>query len=164
MKKILSLILSLGVCTPGFATNYYLSNNGSDSNSGTSPSDAWQTIDQLNSILYQPGDSIFFECGSIFRGEIVVTSGGNDAAKIYFGKYGSGNLPVISGAEPVSGWNLYLGNMYRAAFTQTPAHLFADDKQMTIARYPNSGYLIHQDGVGNIGFIDTSLTQPNDFW
>jgi len=164
MKRILLLIFLLPFSHSIFATNYYLSNSGNDANIGTSLSEAWQTIDQLNSISFQPGDSIFFECGSIFRGEIIVTSGGNDAAKIYFGKYGIGNLPVISGAETVSGWSNYLGNIYRATFTQTPTHLFADDKQMTIARYPNSGYLVHQGGIGNIGFIDTSLTQPNGFW
>lgn len=164
MKKIFLLVLSLGISLLSFATNYYLSNSGSDLNSGTSSSSPWQTIDQLNSIGKQPGDSIFFECGSIFRGEIIVTSGGTESTPIYFGKYGMGDLPVISGAELVTGWSLYSGNIYKATFSQTPAHLFADDKQMTIARFPNSGYLIHQDGIGNLGFIDSNLTQPNGYW
>lgn len=165
MKQFFFVLLFLLVCVRSYAINYYLSNSGSDSNNGTSPSDPWQTIDQLNSVPLQPGDSIFFECGSIFRGQISVISGGTDSAPIYFGKYGSGNLPVISGAEVVSGWTNYAVNIYQAPFTKTPAHLFADDKQMTIARYPNSGFLIQQNAIGgNLGFIDSFLIEPNGYW
>ncbi|MEO5674699.1 MAG: right-handed parallel beta-helix repeat-containing protein [Chitinophagales bacterium] len=148
----------------GSATNYYLSNAGSDSNNGTSSATPWQTLAQLNLAVLLPGDSVLFEAGGIFRGEIMINSSGTVAAKIYFGSYGNGTLPVISGAEPVTGWSYYGGNTYKAGFSQSPAHLFADDEQMTIARYPNSGYLIHQDGISNTGFIDTLLTQPNGYW
>lgn len=149
---------------PGSATNYYLSNAGSDSNNGTSSATPWQTLAQLNLAVLLPGDSVLFEAGSVFRGELMINSSGTETAKIYFGSYGTGALPVISGAEPVTGWSYYGGNTYKAGFSQTPAHLFADDQQMTIARYPNSGYLIHQDGISNTGFVDTLLTQPNGYW
>lgn len=164
MKRILCSISLLLVSISVFGANYYLSSGGNDGNSGTSPFDAWQTIDQLNSISLLPGDSVLFECGSIFRGEIIIASGGTESAPIYFGKYGSGSLPVISGAGVVTGWSLYSGNTYQASSAESPANLFENDKQMTIARYPNTGFLHITDGIGNSGFVDTTLTQSNGYW
>src|SRR5580765_1857350 len=109
MKKVLFIILDIFYGSFSYGTNYYLSNSGSDGNSGTLPSLPWQTIAKLNTIPLQPGDSVFFECGSIFRGEVIVNSSGNNIARIYFGKYGSGNLPVISGAEQANSWSIYTG-------------------------------------------------------
>lgn len=146
------------------ATTYYLSNTGSDANSGTAPQDAWQTIAHLNSISLLPGDSVLFECGGVFRGEIVVSASGTESDPVYFGKYGSGELPVISGAQLLSGWSLFDGNVYSAPYNQPARHLFVNGERMSPARFPNAGFLTQQGGTNNNGFSDSSLTQPENFF
>ena len=49
---------------------YYVSLLGDDNNSGTSPEEAWQTIDKVNSIDFEPGDSILFEGGATYNGNL----------------------------------------------------------------------------------------------
>ncbi|MFT5863666.1 MAG: hypothetical protein ACI828_002332, partial [Flavobacteriales bacterium] len=57
MRKIIivSIILML-VSHNLFATTYYVSNNGDDTNSGLSPNDPWLTINKVNSSIFLPGD------------------------------------------------------------------------------------------------------------
>ncbi len=55
---------------PGGLGTYYISPFGDDSNSGTSPEEAWQTIDKVNSIDFGPGDEILFEGGKTFKGSL----------------------------------------------------------------------------------------------
>ena len=103
--RLFFLTISLGVVKAN-ATNYYLSNTGNDTNSGTSSAAPWQTIIRLNVTNYLPGDTIFFKCGDIFRGDIRVNRGGNALSNLVFTSWGTGNKPIISGAELVTGWTL----------------------------------------------------------
>ncbi len=48
--------------------NYYVSNGGSDTNSGTSTSASWKTIGKVNSHAFKPGDRILFMGGESFSG------------------------------------------------------------------------------------------------
>lgn len=58
-------------------SSFYLSPGGSDANSGTDPAHPWQTIAKLNASSFQAGDSILFQAGQSFGGN--VTFGANDA-------------------------------------------------------------------------------------
>ena len=58
-KKLIGLvvfILALGLSGAALATDYYVSPNGNDNNTGTSPEAAWQTIDKVNSVSFGDGD------------------------------------------------------------------------------------------------------------
>ena len=44
-------------------TTYYVSNTGNDNNSGTSPSQAWASINKVNSWDYEEGDVVLFNRG-----------------------------------------------------------------------------------------------------
>jgi hypothetical protein len=59
------VIYSLFFINDAYCTVYYLSNSGNDSNTGTSVSNAWQTIDKLNIELskVKAGDQVLFKCG-----------------------------------------------------------------------------------------------------
>src|SRR4030095_9798257 len=162
-KCILAGLLNL-FCVPTHATTYYLSNNGNDANSGISADEPWQTITQLNTVVLQPGDSVLFLSGNIFRGQVNVLSSGSADDPVYFGTYGGANPAIISGAELITGWTVYSGSIYSAPFPQVAVHLFAAGKRMTPARFPNSGFLTHQEGIASTGFVDSSLTQADDFW
>ena len=148
----------------GYAATYYLSNLGNDSNVGTSIFEPWQSIAKLNTVTFLPGDSVLFLSGNIFRGQINLLNGGDENSPIYFGTYGGANPAIISGAELVTGWSVYLGDIYKAPFTGFASQLFMNGKRMTISRYPNSGFLIREAGIGSIGFVDSALTQADSFW
>jgi len=67
------LILIISLCyLNGFAINYFVSNNGNDTNNGKTDSKSWKTIDRLNRQKLLPGDTVFFKCGDVFSGEVVV--------------------------------------------------------------------------------------------
>ena len=70
-------------------TIYYVSENGNDSNNGTSPESAWATIDRVNKASLKSGDAVLFECGGLFRGGVKTVSG------VTYASYGTGVKPVI---------------------------------------------------------------------
>jgi hypothetical protein len=85
-------------------TTYYIdATNGSDSNTGTDPATPWQTIEKVNTSTFQPGDSILFKRGEIWRETLNVVSG-SAGSPITYGSYGSGDQPEINGADAISGW------------------------------------------------------------
>lgn len=79
------------------AQTYYVSKAGDDSNSGMSPNDTWQTISKVNSYQLNPGDSILFNRGDYWRGQLIPQSG-NSKGYILYGAYGVGNKPLFLGS------------------------------------------------------------------
>ena len=47
------------------ARTYYVSNTGKDSNAGTTPETAWQTINKVNKSKFAPGDQILLDRKSV---------------------------------------------------------------------------------------------------
>ncbi|MBN2773446.1 MAG: carbohydrate binding domain-containing protein, partial [Prolixibacteraceae bacterium] len=76
------------------STNYYVSNSGNDSNSGTSTSTPWKSLDKVNSFNFSPGDKIYFKKGDKWFGQLRPRSG-NSSARITYGAYGSGSKPLL---------------------------------------------------------------------
>lgn len=160
----LGIVLTTFISHSSFATTYYLSNSGDDSFSGTRQDSAWRTINKLNTVTLQQGDSVLFRTGDIFRGQVDLSASGTSSQKIYFGYYGSGNHPVISGAEPVSGWTKFSGNIYSANFPQLISGFFVNGKMMISARYPDSGFLTIDSSGVSTGLYDAALNQPDNYW
>ena len=80
-------------------TTYYVdSANGNDSDSGTSSSNAWKTTYQISNASFNPGDSILFKRGAVFRGDIDITSSGTPDSPITYGAYGNGDKPLFLGS------------------------------------------------------------------
>lgn len=78
-------------------TTYYISNRGDNQNSGTSEGEAWQTLDKLEDVELQPGDSVLFEAGSVFQGFLHLEDvHGTKENPIRIGSYGEGNKPIIN--------------------------------------------------------------------
>jgi len=105
-----SLIIALFITSSdglGQATNdaaaqatYYIATNGNDNNAGTSPEQAWKTINRVNQGNYFAGDKIFFEGGQTFSGSLQFNSGnahGTPDSPITIGSYGSGRATIQSG-------------------------------------------------------------------
>jgi hypothetical protein len=87
-------------------TTFYVdARNGSDGNDGTSAASAFSSLDKVNSLGLQPGDSVLFARGETFNGGIDVHASGTSDAPITFGAYGTGADPIFS-----DGQNGFAGN------------------------------------------------------
>ena len=92
-----SLLLTSGA----MATTYYVDSvSGSESYPGTL-AQPWRDIgagSKVNTVLFQPGDTILFKRGSSWTGFIQPAKcGGTEGSPITFDAYGTGAKPVING-------------------------------------------------------------------
>ncbi|MCH5377649.1 MAG: hypothetical protein JJ992_27140, partial [Planctomycetes bacterium] len=84
----------------GKGTTYYVdSQGGKDSNSGRSERTPWRSLQRVNDAPLQPGDTVRFKCGGIWRGSLLPVSGEEDAPVTYT-SYGSGPKPALLGSLP----------------------------------------------------------------
>ena len=81
---------------------YYIRPTGNDSNSGTSPGEAWQSINKVNHINFEPGDTILFEGGETFVGNIRFNYNDTGTADsiLHLGSYGTGRAIIDAGSGP----------------------------------------------------------------
>lgn len=104
-KTILTIFLLITIFSiHTFAkTTYYIdSTNGSDSNDGTSPTTAWQTIAKINNSwdLIVTGDNLLFKKGEVFSGtRLDIKKGGTESNPLVIGAYGEGENPIISNSS-----------------------------------------------------------------
>jgi major membrane immunogen (membrane-anchored lipoprotein) len=157
------------------ATYHFSSTAGDDSRSAAqaqNESTPWRSIQKLNSIFQtlQPGDKILFKSGDVFHGEIVISRSGNPGAPIFFGSYGTGPKPIITGLTKIASWTSRGGNLYEANIAQLdhPVNVVVVDNVIAAkGRFPNEntankGYLTIQS-AGN-GFVTSSeLQAPANF-
>jgi hypothetical protein len=80
-------------------TIYYVSPQGNDSNSGTSPTAPWQSITRVNQESFQPGDKILFQAGATFTGNLAFgpQDVGSASDPITVASYGSGAATINAG-------------------------------------------------------------------
>ena len=86
-------------------TAYYVSNNGDDANSGTSPETQWKTMEKVTQTKLQFGDAVFFERGGVWNGRLIMQDG------VTYSAYGTGDKPIWTGS-PIgiadeSKWELF---------------------------------------------------------
>jgi len=94
---------------PFSAKTYYVSNSmGDDSWEGNS-THPWQTLSKVNTETFNPGDSILFKRGDIWRETLLPNGSGNSTDPITFGAYDTGNNPKITGANVYSGFTFNNG-------------------------------------------------------
>ena len=98
-------------------TTYYVDseNGNADENAtGTSKSDAFKTLEQVNAVNLQPGDQVRFKKGSVFNGEALhftKEDSGSADAPVVISTYGdeSAARPQIN-TNGQGRWNLNYGN------------------------------------------------------
>ena len=116
MSRLLHLFLFLTLPYLLSGINYYVSNAGSDTNSGLSSSDAWQTIDMVNSQSFNPGDKILFRKGDVFRGILVVSDDGTISSPIIISSYGTGARPIFA-LPLITNWTDLGAGVYRTTMS-----------------------------------------------
>jgi hypothetical protein len=170
MRQLFMILFVLLVSTVQ-AKNYYISSKGLDTNTGLSPTAAWQTIAKLNASfgIIAAGDSILFKSGETFYGSIVVGKSGTSSLPIVFGSYGTGAKPVITGFTTPTAWTNMGGGIWKVNLPNVTKNLIVltiNDQYQRIGRYPNfdapnGGYLTYQ-ASGSSAISDNSLpSTPN---
>ena len=97
-KKITLVILSLFLIYSVEAQVYYVSSSqGNDLNNGLSIQTPFKSIEKLNSINFNPGDSIFFKSGDYWEGMFWINGSGSFTQPIVIDVYGGSNRPIING-------------------------------------------------------------------
>jgi hypothetical protein len=100
LRKLFAATIFLLLTAPVYATTYYVSPTGNDSSSGTSTALPWKTVDKVSNASLRSGDVVSFLRGGVWR-EMLYTQ----ASGVTFTAYGTGNRPVLSGANLFSsGW------------------------------------------------------------
>ncbi|MFM9910175.1 MAG: hypothetical protein ACKVOW_12535 [Chitinophagaceae bacterium] len=86
---------------------YYISSSGNDFNNGLSPKTAWRTIDKINQLTLQKGDSVLFEGGETFNGNLRLDENdeGDVFRKVVISSYGKGKATI--NAENETGIMVY---------------------------------------------------------
>jgi hypothetical protein len=116
MKKIILLLITVVILISPYiyfnleivqaapSKNYYVANDGDDSNDGLSQDTPWRTIGKVNSELnggvINIGDDIYFKKGDIFDdANLRIRLGGTGSDKMIIGAYGSGDRPAFTGCS-----------------------------------------------------------------
>lgn len=160
MKNNLA-ILFIALCNSLFATNRYVSSvSGSASGTGTQ-GNPYKALSQLPALA--AGDTVFLQCGSLFRESLSLFAGGSSGAQLVITSYGSGAKPIISGVDTVKNWT-QSGNKFYATQTGSVKNFFANNKEQIIARTPNEGSYYELDSAQTSYLKDAGISQPNGFW
>ena len=97
-KKKTLLILSLFITLSTKAQVYYVSSSqGNDFNDGLSIQSPFKSIEKLNSLQFNAGDSIFFKSGDYWEGMFWLNGSGSPTQPIVIDVYGGNNRPIING-------------------------------------------------------------------
>jgi hypothetical protein len=134
MKLVFTIISLLNIA---IAQTFHVSNVGNDSNDGLTTATSWATIAKANATA-GAGDFVFLRAGDRWNESIVPA-----ASNIYYGAYGTGAKPVITGFQTLSGFT-NVGNIWTAT-ASTSAYdlnlvLFSGSVKGK-GRTPNTGYL-----------------------
>jgi parallel beta-helix repeat protein len=103
-RFIYGLLIWLVFCHCSRCATYYVdSAKGDDNNDGTTETSSWKSLAKVNSFKFSPGDAIMLRRGGLWREQLNFPSSGSSKAQITIDAYGEGKLPIISGADLMSG-------------------------------------------------------------
>lgn len=166
MKKLLTIFSILFSLTVG-ATNYYVASAGSDAAAGTIGV-PWQTLAKVSAHTFAAGDSMFFNRGDVFYGMLTISHSGAVGNPVWYGAYGTGVSPVISGFTNVSAWTNLGSNIWESTSTVSAlpyCYLATVNGVNTgMGRFPNTGFLTYQTFVTNTTITSSSLNSSVTNW
>ncbi|MBO4431944.1 MAG: hypothetical protein J5852_00270, partial [Clostridia bacterium] len=147
-------------------TVYYVdSENGNDSNSGTSSSSAWKTLDKVNSTSMSSGSAVLFKCGGVWRAKTneCTTSDPNKGVLrckngVTYGSYGSGNKPIIVGSYY---------NYKSRTWTSAGTNIWKTSINLSGNYHGNDvGIIVYNYGslIGKMTLKKADLANEGDFW
>jgi hypothetical protein len=91
------LLCFIGITAAFSQTTYYVDAvDGSDSNTGNGPQSAWQTVGHVNTMSFNPGDSILFKRGDTWEEGLIVSRPGAPGNPVIYSSYGTGSKPKLN--------------------------------------------------------------------
>lgn len=163
VKFILFLMLLLPLF--GSATDYFVKTGGSDVANGLSDATAWGSITRVNTATLVNGDRVFFKRGDTFTGSLVLSKSALSTAKVQYGAYGTGNRPVISNMQTITGWTLFSTGVYRApvAIPTNCNIVTVDGVNTNMGKYPATGENTFESYSALTSITDAQLTGTPNF-
>ncbi len=171
------LVLVVSFCGAG-AAEFHVASAGNDSNPGTF-AQPYATISKASGIL-TAGDTCVIHAGT-YREILRPVNSGAVGNLITYRAAGDG-VVIVSGADMVSGWANYQGDIFRASTAidrgARKNQIFVDGRMMVEARWPN----VPWDAAGGFDMFDAmnlakasigtgsttmtvqGLNQPDGFW
>jgi hypothetical protein len=126
------------------ATYHIDSLSGNDASPGTTPEQAWRSLDKVNSTKLKPSDKVLFKAGCRWAGQLKPTGSGDNDSLVTIGRYGEGSLPRIDGE----------GKFLDAVLLENFSFIEIADLEITnqgASRVPwRTGVKISADGIGKM--------------
>lgn len=166
MRKIIWLTLLCLICANVFGTQYYFSNAGITTNTGTSPASPWP-VSRLN-FAFLPDDQVLFNKGETFFISINVGRSGTAGHPIIYSSYGTGAMPIITGFATVSsftnlGANIWESTTAVSSLSQCNMVLISG-ANIPQGRTPQTGYFTITAATGATSLSSTSLNAAITNW
>lgn len=80
--------------------DYYISLFGNDTNTGSSETQPWRSIERVNATELLPGDSVWFHANQTFVGNLSLADVRHASCPVTIGSYGSGSATIDAGLGP----------------------------------------------------------------
>jgi len=112
--KRLFTILLLFYCLTSNAAIHYVATGGGGAGTLASP---FANITQVNAHSFVAGDQILFNRGDTFYGTLTVGASGSAGNVIFYGAYGTGADPIITGFTTVTEWTNEGSNIFSKVIT-----------------------------------------------
>lgn len=146
--------------TPAAGLTYYVdATGGNDANPGTE-AEPLKTVAAVNALALEPGDTVLFKCGEVWRDTVELLHNGAAGQLITYGAYGSGNAPKFYGSLVPSSWT---GESYTVAPTLAKVqggHVGSVSSPLTktFTNTPGNGNLLVAVAKGNNADSNASIS------
>ena len=150
-KKTILIALSILFIADSKAEVYYVSSSqGNDSNNGLSIQSPFKSIEKLNTMQFNAGDTIYFKSGDYWQGMFWIKGSGSYTNPIVIDVYGGNIRPIINGFG------------YQASI------LIFNDQHIYINNLELYNSFSHLDSIGTTTISaetpDIFLNGPNNSW
>ena len=150
-KKTILIALSILFIADSKAEVYYVSSSqGNDSNNGLSIQSPFRSIEKLNTMQFNAGDTIYFKSGDYWEGMFWIKGSGSYTNPIVIDVYGGSIRPIINGFG------------YQASI------LIFNDQHIYINNLELYNSFSHLDSIGTTTISaetpDIFLNGPNNSW
>ncbi len=152
----LAALLLAGTSGMASAATFYVDAvAGADTAAGTTTGTAWKTLAKVNATTFRPGDSILFQAGQSWAGQLRPRGSGASGNPITLSRYGSGAAPIIDGRSLASGGAIHLNNQswWTIDGFEVTNDSGADNLGATKAGSHRSGIFVDNNGGGVLGGI-----------
>ncbi|MBN1443405.1 MAG: hypothetical protein JXA90_11910, partial [Planctomycetes bacterium] len=178
---LMLLITTCAAAAPG-RTFYVDAAGGNDANAGDSPAAAWASLERVGGAALQPGDTVRFRRGGVWRGTLAPRSGA-EGAPVTYTAYGDGAKPLLLGSvakDEASDWERIGENVWATIAPASKATRVVADLQRSDWRHHTEALECSQSrlldvDVGNIVFDNgrvcgwkrwklEDVKRPYDYW